>query len=160
MNVATTYLTVSSVAFLTVEIKKMAIGFDKVFGVHQHTMVIRNHRAEVLAGNLANADTPGYKARDLDFDVAFKQAANVQMSKTSQMVKTSELHMDESSITDEPELTLKYRNPYQADTGNGNTVEVDAERMKYVNNTMEYQATLTFLNGRIAKLKNALRTSM
>ena len=67
----------------------MAIGFDKVFGVHQHTMVIRNHRAEVLAGNLANADTPGYKARDLDFDVAFKQAANVQMSKPSQMVKTS-----------------------------------------------------------------------
>lgn len=74
------------------------------------------------------------------------------------MIKTNDKHMDESSISDEPELTLKYRLPYQADTGNGNTVEVSSERMKYMNNTMEYQATLTFLNGRIAKLKNALRT--
>ena len=136
----------------------MSLGFDKVFGVHQYTMGIRNQRAEVLAGNLANADTPGYKARDLDFDIAFKQAAHVQMQQPSEMIKTNDKHMDESSISDEPELTLKYRLPYQADTGNGNTGEVSSERMKYMNNTMEYQATLTFLNGRIAKLKNALRT--
>lgn len=136
----------------------MSLGFDKVFGVHQYTMGIRNQRAEVLAGNLANADTPGYKSRDLDFDIAFKQAAHVQMQQPSEMIKTNDKHMDESSISDEPELTLKYRLPYQADTGNGNTVEVSSERMKYMNNTMEYQATLTFLNGRIAKLKNALRT--
>lgn len=80
------------------------------------------------------------------------------MQQPSEMIKTNDKHMDESSISDEPELTLKYRLPYQADTGNGNTVEVSSERMKYMNNTMEYQATLTFLNGRIAKLKNALRT--
>lgn len=47
-------------------------------------MGIRNQRAEVLAGNLANADTPGYKARDLDFDIAFKQAAHVQMQQPSE----------------------------------------------------------------------------
>lgn len=136
----------------------MAIGFDKVFGVHQYTIGIRNQRAEVLAGNLANADTPGFKARDLDFNVAFKQAAQVQMQEPSKMVVTSDKHMTENSIQDEPELTLKYRNPYQADTGNGNTVEVSTERMKYLNNNMEYQATMSFLNGRIAKLKNALKT--
>lgn len=50
-------------------------------------MGIRNQRAEVLAGNLANADTPGFKARDLDFDIAFKQAAHVQMQQPSEMVK-------------------------------------------------------------------------
>lgn len=66
----------------------MAIGFDKVFGVHQYTMGIRNQRAEVLAGNLANADTPGFKARDLDFNLAFKQAAHVQMEQPDNMVKT------------------------------------------------------------------------
>ena len=67
--------------------------------------------------------------------------------------------MDMSAIADDPELTLKYRLPYQADTGNGNTVEVSSERMKYMNNNLEYQATLNFLNGRIAKLKSALRTN-
>ena len=137
----------------------MAIGFDKVFGVHQYTMGIRNQRAEVLAGNLANADTPGFKARDLDFNLAFKQAAHVQMEQPDNMVKTNSRHMSANAIADEPELTLKYRLPYQADTGNGNTVEVNIERMKYTNNTMEYQATLTFLNGRIAKLKKALSTN-
>ncbi|MGN0916492.1 MAG: flagellar basal body rod protein FlgB [Succinivibrio sp.] len=137
----------------------MAITFDKVFGVHQHTMTIRNERAEVLAGNLANADTPGYKARDLDFDIAFKQAAKQSVQAPSRMVQTNAKHMNENAISGEPELTLKYRLPYQADTGNGNTVEVNSERMKFANNNMEYQATLTFLNGRISKLKKALSTS-
>ena len=137
----------------------MAIGFDKAFGVHQYTMGIRNQRAEVLAGNLANADTPGFKARDLDFNIAFKQAANVKEKPIGTMIKTNEKHMDMSAIADDPELTLKYRLPYQADTGNGNTVEVSSERMKYMNNNLEYQATLNFLNGRIAKLKSALRTN-
>src|SRR5574344_311151 len=136
----------------------MAIGFDKVFGVHQHTMGVRNQRAEVLAGNLANADTPGFKARDLDFDLAFKEAANLQEVPDGQMVKTNPKHMDISALPEDPELILKYRLPYQADTGNGNTVEVSSERMKYMNNTMEYQATMSFLNGRIAKLKSALKT--
>ncbi|NLK84975.1 MAG: flagellar basal body rod protein FlgB [Aeromonadales bacterium] len=138
----------------------MAITFDKAFGVHQYTMGVRNQRAEVLAGNLANADTPGFKARDLDFDLAFKEAANLQEVPDGQMVKTNPKHMDISALPKDPELILKYRLPYQADTGNGNTVEVSSERMKYMNNTMEYQATMSFLNGRIAKLKNALRTSV
>ncbi len=138
----------------------MSISFDKAFGVFQYTMGIRNQRAEVLAGNLANADTPGFKARDLDFNVAFKNAAKVQMEQPSNMVVTNEKHMKHSAIEDEPELTLKYRLPYQADTGNGNTVEVSTERMKYANNNLEYQATLRFLNGRINKLKSALRSSM
>ena len=141
-------------------VKGMSISFDKAFGVFQYTMGIRNQRAEVLAGNLANADTPGFKARDLDFDIAFKNAAHVQMEEPSNMIVTNSKHMKQSAIEDEPELTMKYRMPYQADTGNGNTVEVSTERMKYMNNNLEYQATLRFLNGRIAKLKSALRASM
>ncbi len=141
-------------------VKGMGISFDKAFGVFQYTMGIRNQRAEVLAGNLANADTPGFKARDLDFDIAFKNAAHVQMEEPSNMIVTNSKHMKRSAIEDDPELTMKYRMPYQADTGNGNTVEVSTERMKYMNNNLEYQATLRFLNGRISKLKSALRASM
>ncbi len=137
----------------------MGISFDKAFGVHQYTIGIRNQRAEVLAGNLANADTPGFKARDLDFNVAFTNAAKIQNSEPSEMKVTDARHMTHSAIEEEPELTMKYRLPYQADTGNGNTVEVSTERMKYMNNNMEYQATLRFLNGRISKLRSALRPS-
>lgn len=137
----------------------MAISFDEAFGVHQYTMKIRNTRSEVLAGNLANADTPGFKARDLDFNKAFEQEADVIFLPEPQMVKTSEKHMDENALEmfKEPELTLKYRNPYQTDTGNGNTVEVDTERMKYAENTLEYQAAMQFLNGRITKLTTAIK---
>ena len=136
----------------------MAISFDKVFGIHQHTMRVRNDRAEVLAGNLANADTPGYKARDIDFNTALVQQANLQFEqdKADPMVKTNQRHMDLSDLEKDPLLTLKYRLPYQADTGNGNTVEVNSERMNYMSNSIEYQATMRFLNGKISKLKTAL----
>ena len=137
-----------------------AVSFDKVFGVHQHTMRIRNNRAEVLAGNLANADTPGFKARDLDFNEALVQAAHLQtVDNNPPMAKTSNGHMDISDLEalKDAELLLKYRQPFQPDTGNGNTVEVNSERMNYLSNTIEYQATMQFLNGRISKLRTALR---
>ncbi len=139
----------------------MAITFDKLFGVHQHTMRIRNDRAEVLAGNLANADTPGFKARDIDFNQTLVQEAHlrtVEDKNYAPMAKTSAGHMDIKDLEAlrDPEILLKYRNPFQPDTGNGNTVEVSTERMNYLSNTIEYQATMQFLNGRISKLRNAL----
>ncbi len=142
----------------------MAISFDNVFGVHQYTLDVRTKRAEVLAGNLANAETPGYKARDLDFGLALSEASKRQLTKPDKLPEehmdlTNERHMDDSQLDDDPELTLKYRLPYQADTGNGNSVEVNSERMKYVQNTLEYQASLQFLNGRITKLMSALRSN-
>lgn len=138
----------------------MAVSFDQVFGIHQHTMRIRNNRAEVLAGNLANADTPGFKARDLDFNECLVQAAHLQtVENNPPMTKTAAGHMDMHDLEAlrDPNLTLKYRNPFQPDTGNGNTVEVNTERMNYMSNNIEYQATMQFLNGRISKLRSALR---
>jgi flagellar basal-body rod protein FlgB len=142
----------------------MAVSFDKVFGVHQYTLDVRTKRAEVLAGNLANAETPGYKARDLDFGLALSEASDRQLTKPEKLPEermnlTNSRHMDDSQLQDDPELTLKYRMPYQADTGNGNTVEANSERMKYVQNTLEFQASLQFLNGRISKLMSALRSN-
>lgn len=138
----------------------MAITFDKVFGVHQHTMRIRNQRAEVIAGNLANADTPGFKARDIDFNEALVQAAHVPTKPTieMQMQTTAQGHMTMADLEamQEPNLILKYRNPFQPDTGNGNTVEASSERMKYMSNNIEYQATMQFLNGKISTLRRSL----
>ena len=94
----------------------MAISLDKAFGIHQHALLVRSERAEVLASNIANADTPGYKAKDLDFADAL---ANAKKSQNYSMSKTHEKHFDLSIDINSAE---KYRNPYQPDTGDGNTV--------------------------------------
>lgn len=128
----------------------MAISLDKAFGIHQHALLVRSDRAEVLASNIANADTPGYKAKDLDFADAL---ANAQKQQSHRMSKTHEKHFD---LSVEIDTSQKYRNPYQPDTGDGNTVDVQVERNKFMENSMEYQTSLNFLNGKIRALNKAL----
>ncbi len=128
----------------------MAISLDKALGVSQHALLVRSDRAEVLASNIANADTPGYKAKDIDFADAL---ANAQSKQNYRMAKTHDKHFDLSINIDSSE---KYRNPYQPDTGDGNTVDVQVERNKFMENSMEYQTSLQFLNSRIRGLKKAL----
>ncbi|BBN81064.1 flagellar basal body rod protein FlgB [Pseudoalteromonas sp. A25] len=131
----------------------MAISFDKALGVHPHTMLIRSQRAELLASNIANADTPGYKAKDIDFAQALKAAKSSQQGGNN-MVRTDEKHIGGGSkLTGGVEL---FRNPNQADTGDGNSVDVQVERNLYVQNSMEYQASLQFLSGKFKGLKKAL----
>ena len=128
----------------------MAISLDKAFGVSQHALLVRSDRAEVLASNIANADTPGYKAKDINFADSL---ANAQSKQNYRMAKTHDKHFDLSINIDSSE---KYRNPYQPDTGDGNTVDVQVERNKFMENSMEYQTSLQFLNSRIRGLKKAL----
>lgn len=128
----------------------MAISLDKAFGIHQHALLVRSERAEVLASNIANADTPGYKAKDVNFADAL---ANAQKNQTYSMSKTHDKHFD-LSIDIDP--SKQYRNPYQPDTGDGNSVDVQVERNLFMQNSMEYQASLQFLNGKIKGLKKAL----
>lgn len=70
----------------------MTISFDKAFGIHQYTIGVRSQRAEVLAGNIANADTPGYKAQDLDFSSALSRAQGLQQGST-ELMRTNQLHL-------------------------------------------------------------------
>lgn len=128
----------------------MAISLDKAFGISQHALLVRSDRAEVLASNIANADTPGYKAKDIDFADAL---ANAKRGQSYRLTKTHEKHFDLSMNSNPAE---KYRNPYQPDTGDGNTVDVQVERNKFMENAMEYQTSLRFLNGRIKSLNKAL----
>lgn len=131
----------------------MAISFDKALGVHPQTIAIRSQRAEMLASNIANADTPGYKAKDIDFARAFKAAKSNQQSGNT-MLRTNEKHLSGGTkLNNGVEL---FRNPNQADTGDGNSVDIQVERNLYVQNALEYQASLQFLTGKFKGLKKAL----
>jgi flagellar basal-body rod protein FlgB len=128
----------------------MAINLDTILGIHPDALVLRAKRAEVIAGNIANADTPGYKAQGMNFQKALAQAAKNQSMAMSQ---TNEKHLDaRMSLTN----GLEYRIPNQPDTGDGNTVDVQVERNLYLENSLEYQASLQFLNGRIKGLRKAI----
>jgi flagellar basal-body rod protein FlgB len=129
----------------------MAISFDKAFGVHPHAVLARSSRAELLATNIANADTPGYKAKDVNFADALAAATSGQKQP---LVTTHNKHF---AISQDPLYGLdQYRVPDQPDTGDGNTVDVQQERSLYVQNAMEYQASMRFLSGKIKGLKKAL----
>ncbi|MGL4206651.1 MAG: flagellar basal body rod protein FlgB [Aeromonadaceae bacterium] len=129
----------------------MAISFDKAFGIHQYTIGARAQRAEVLSTNIANADTPGYKAQDLDFSAALQQA---QSGQSFGLALTNEHHI-RSDVRSGG--ALKFRVPNQADTGDGNTVDIQQERSSFLENGLQYQASLEFLNSRISGLMKALK---
>ncbi|GAP76075.1 MULTISPECIES: flagellar basal body rod protein FlgB [Pseudoalteromonas] len=131
----------------------MAISFDKAFGIHPQAMLVRSQRAELLASNIANADTPGYKAKDIDFASALKAANNRQLSGNS-LARTHPEHLQASTQMSMGEA--KFRVPNQPDTGDGNSVDVQVERNLYTQNAIEYQASLRFMNGKISGLKKAL----
>lgn len=133
----------------------MAISFDKAFGIHQYTIGARAARAEVLSANIANADTPGYKAKDLDFSAALQQAQSGIESGFS-LATSNERHIA-STLSSGLTSNIKYRNPDQPDTGDGNSVDVQRERSAFLENGLEYQASLEFLNSRISGLLKAIK---
>jgi flagellar basal-body rod protein FlgB len=124
---------------------------DKLFGVHPQALQLRAKRAEVLAANMANADTPGYKARDVDF----KQVLRGQLNPPVQVVTTRKGHIQPGQNTAASSL-LRYRVPQQSSL-DGNTVEIETEQSHFSANAMRYQATLRFLDGRIKGLMTALK---
>jgi|SRR5680860_1569594 len=130
----------------------MAITFDKALGIHQHALEARVERAEILANNMANADTPGFKARDLDFQ-AMMQKAQDSMSGFG-MEKTHEGHMDTSAGGGDSDLLYRVPNQPSVD---GNTVDTQGEQTRFMRNAMDYQASFQFLNSKFAGLTKALK---
>ena len=128
----------------------MAINFDSALGLHPQALALREKRSEVLASNLANADTPGYKARDLDFQSALKKS----MPSNQSIERTQEGHFSPSDRL--LGATMMFRAPNQASL-DGNTVESHIEQAKYSENAVQYQASLRFVNGRFSGLMSALR---
>ncbi len=131
---------------------------DDAFGIHEQALKLRSQRSELLAGNLANADTPGFKARDFDF----AQVLQGQVAQGSELRTTNSRHIATATATATatggpvPAGALGYRIPLQPSV-DGNTVNVEQEQMAFSRNAMEYQASLEFLNGRIKGLLSAIR---
>ncbi len=128
----------------------MGINFDNALGIHPQALVLREKRSELLAGNLANADTPDYKARDLDF----KAVLAGETGRAQQMQATHFKHF--SPASEYMGADLLYRNPQHASL-DGNTVEAHVEQAKYSENAVQYQASLRFINGKLSGLMTAIR---
>lgn len=122
---------------------------NDVLGIHAQALAFRARRAEILATNLANADTPGYQARDLDFGAVL---ADEGASGALAVTRPGHLGGADAGF----DQALRYREPQQASLDQ-NTVDVQAERAAFVDNSMRYQASLTFMNSRIRGLISALR---
>jgi flagellar basal-body rod protein FlgB len=125
--------------------------FDNVFGIHEQALLLHGQRLSVLANNIANVDTPNYKARDIDFAEVL---GNTDGGATLPITMTNSAHM---ALTDGglPAGEVKYRNPYQASL-DGNTVEMPVEQAAFAENNVRYQASLNFINSDIADLKYAI----
>jgi flagellar basal-body rod protein FlgB len=128
----------------------MAINFNNALSIHPQALALRERRGEILAANLANADTPDYKARDLDF----KAVLNQTLSSGSNLQRTREGHLPAQQTVLGAELM--YRNPQQASL-DGNTVESNVEQAKYAENAVQYQASLRFINDDFSGLMSAIR---
>ena len=128
--------------------------FEHVFGIHEQALMVHGQRLGVLAANLANADTPGYKARDIDFGAVLAHAqGETQMPLQVTHVAHSTFDTDDAPVGD-----LKYRNPYQASL-DGNTVEMPVEQAAFSENNVRFQASLNFINGTIADMQLAINGS-
>ncbi len=122
--------------------------FENIFGIHEQALLLHGQRLGVLAANMANADTPGYKARDIDFSAVLSQAD----SETQLPLQTTDAAHISFKDSDPPEGELKYRNPYQASL-DGNTVEMPVEQAAFSENNVRYQASLNFINSQISDLQ-------
>ena len=99
---------------------------------------VRAYRQQLIASNIANADTPGYKAVDVDFDEALRIARSIANTPPLTLSATSSGHIVGRAQTFAPPYPLKYHTPSQA-SADGNTVEMDVERSKFAENSMMWE---------------------
>ena len=126
---------------------------EKIFGIHAQALNLRARRAGLLAANLANADTPNYKARDIDFRHAL--GAEVA-SRDVTLERTHAAHSGVGGVGGFADVTLKYRIPAQPSL-DGNTVDEQVEKGEFASNAVRYMASLQFLERRVSGLIRALR---
>ncbi|MBN1238777.1 MAG: flagellar basal body rod protein FlgB [Gammaproteobacteria bacterium] len=127
---------------------------DTALGIHPRALSIGARRLETLAANMANADTPRYKARDVDFRSALSEALTDRAARPAGSLRTTDAgHLPAGSDTT-PELLYRVPNEPSLD---GNTVDAQMEQAAFSEAAVRYQASLDFLAGRIEGLRKALR---
>jgi flagellar basal-body rod protein FlgB len=134
----------------------MPLNLDQYVSVHATALDVRARRGELIANNLANADTPGYQARDIDFRQAMARAAGETPTSGVQLSTTNAGHIGgNTSANAATNPDLKYRTPL-APALDGNTVDAQVEQAAFAENAVRYQATLTFLNSKFRGLLAAI----
>ncbi|HKS56111.1 MAG TPA: flagellar basal body rod protein FlgB [Steroidobacteraceae bacterium] len=135
----------------------MPSSIDNYLGVHAQALQLRSKRTEVLAANLANADTPGYRARDIDFKGALAAASGPSSNASGgvHLSTTRAGHIGAATANGTQAPELKYRTPL-APSLDGNTVDGQLEQAAFAENTVRYQATLSFISSKFRALMTAI----
>jgi len=123
---------------------------DMDFALHERALRFRSQRMEVLSSNIANADTPNFKARDIDFRQVMKTV------RTDALTTTQPQHYELEGGVPPDQAALKYRIPFNT-SFDGNTVELSMEQAKFGKATGDFQATLSFLENRVSGIRKALK---
>jgi len=133
---------------------------DNALDFHQTALRVRGQRQELIAANIANADTPNYKARDIDFKTAMQSALSGNERATFNVAKTSAQHIDgmpSSGISSSGGSGEPLFRPIIQGSVDGNTVDMDVERNQFADNGIRYEASLTMINGQLKKLLAAIQ---
>jgi len=126
------------------------------FRFFQQSIRLRAQRQEILSSNIANADTPQYKARDFDFKTAMESALGERMRlPDTHLALTSTRHIPGHAVSPS-NVELQYRLPVQASLDN-NTVDMDGERVRFADNTLHYQSSLQLLSNRMRTMMMAIQ---
>lgn len=135
-------------------VEEMNVQLDNALRFHHTALNLRAQRQELLAGNIANADTPNYKARDIDFGSALNGALLGRAGQPVALATTAARHIAASgNMVGGPEL--KYRTEQQSSV-DGNTVNMDVERAAFAENSVQYEASITFINGLLRTMQQAV----
>ncbi len=133
----------------------MTSRIDDALSFQSKALGLRAYRQQILAGNIANADTPNYKARDFDFSVALKDAVAGRSSGDLPLATTAPGHI-QGTAGSSGATRLMYRTPAQ-DSVDGNTVDMDLERSAFSENALQYQAGLSFITHQLKMLMSAVQ---
>ena len=151
------------------------IGFNNALGIHANALQLRAQRSEILANNLANSDTPGFKARDINFQKILEKSrqpasqlnsrTHFELAQPGELTGMGRLAKPQLGITPTHQQhfaspdslnSLLYRTPSQPSI-DGNTVDSQTEQAEFARNSFNYSATFEFLNGKFKGLRNAIR---
>jgi flagellar basal-body rod protein FlgB len=128
---------------------------DEALRFHQTALSLRGARQELLAANIANADTPNYKARDINFAAALQNALSGSVAKLP-MATSSGMHLEGSAGGQVMGAPVQYRVPDQP-SADGNTVDMDVERAQFADNALRYEASVKFTSDELKDMLAALQ---
>lgn len=133
------------------------MNIENLFGIHEKALNLRVKRAEVISSNIANSDTPGYKAKDMEFNQVLKDLSSNQ---NGMLASTNKAHLtgngNKSGNGYSPDIELIDRVPLQTSL-DGNTVDTQVESAKLAENNMRFLASLRIIDMKIKCFTTALR---